>query len=134
MSALLDDATKAELREILAAERTIEAHIQSATTVVIGGRPTTTYADREVCFVRKSTLSAPEQERLMGGAVGAPTLVAVFFPAGTELRLTDRLVLIGVTPTDDGDVAWTETYSVTALGAQDTSAEVERRVIATELA
>lgn len=130
---LLDPETKAMLRSVLAENMPHTCHLQSEVVTTLNGRVTKTYADRQVSPCRMSSLGTLERERLMAGSSATQNIVAVFFPAGTIIEGTDRLIIIGLTAMDEEDVAWVRTFAVTGMGSPDLANEVQRRVIATEL-
>lgn len=132
-ASIFSDANLADFRAMLGEHMPYTARIQSAVTTA-GPRPVTTYVDRLTGVpCRVSGLKATELERLMADAVGTPIFVAVFFPAGTVVRGTDRVSIVGESETDDGAIAWVRTYNVVAIDTPRVATNVQQRIVAQEM-
>lgn len=111
------------------------ATVQTAAKLTINGRTVTTYVTRATTTARLSSLGPADRERLMAGALASSVLVALYFPLGFDIRLSDRVLVVGTTSTldDEAPVAWARTFSVVALDPAGVAVEVHRRIVAEEV-
>lgn len=99
--------------------------VQVLTQVEIPGGVQDVWVTALTLSCRMQKPSRATMERFAGGQLnGKPDGDVAFAPA-TDIALTSRLVVTGVTETDVGDVGWTRTVAIIG-DSGDTSVTVER--------
>jgi hypothetical protein len=132
---LFGDDVMREFVALSADNMPASADVQSGTSTVANGRTTVSYASRLTSPCRIASLGAQEREKYRADQRSIETIMALYFPAGAVIQLTDRIRVMGSTLTLDapGSREWERIFDVVAIDGRGAAVEVQRRVIVKEL-
>ena len=111
------------------------ADVQSGVSTTTAGRSTVAYTSRFLSPVRVEQIGVQEREKLRADQRSIETLMALVFPAGTVIQLTDRIRVTGETLTMNPREPreWLRIFDVVAIDGRGAVTEVHRRVVCKEV-